>query len=242
MIMKTHRGRDRQAAESFRVQRAPFIESLYEHIQRCGPEQLSQALNVYIAALDGMGLPMPVAAGFLQVETLLTVSRLMQDSGSSESDALDAVECARFDRMEDGLERCCEWCYEQLKTAMEYRSRYNGRTGNPGIARARYFLDRHYTDPDLMLKDTAAEAGMSNSRFSTLFAREMGCTFTEYVMRLRIERACVLLQETQNKIVQISAQVGYNDPHYFSWAFRKYMNMTPTEYREKARAEEEQER
>lgn len=211
------------------------MESLYDHVQRCEPEELSQALNVYIAALEAMGLPGPVAASFMQVETLLAVSMLMQDSGCGEDAVLESVDCPRFDAMEDGFAQCCAWSFGQLKTALEYRSRYNGRTGNPGIARARYYLDRHYADAGLMLKDTAAEAGMSNSRFSTLFAREVGCTFTEYVTRLRIERACALLRETQDKIAQIAARVGYNDPHYFSWAFRRYMGATPTEYRERER-------
>ena len=219
--------------EAFRVQRTALSDSLYGHLQHSDAEHLSQALNVYIAGLEDMRLPEPVAASYLQVETLLAVSMLMQDSGCGEDAVLRDVECPRFDAAEDGFPRCCAWSYKLLKDALEYRSRYNGRTGNPGIARARYFLDRNYAEPDLMLKDTAAEARMSVSRFSTLFAREMGCTFTEYITRLRIEAACALLRDTQNRISLIAADVGYNDSHYFSWVFRRNMGMTPTEYRER---------
>lgn len=230
--MMQQQGQQAGSSGPFRVQRATLADSLYGHLQHSDADHLSQALNVFIARLEDMRLPEPVAASYLQVETLLAVSMLMQDSGCGEDASLMDVECPRFDLEEDGYTACCAWSYRLLKEALEYRSRYNGRTGNPGIARARYFLDRHYTEPDLMLKDTAAEARMSVSRFSTLFAREMGCTFTEYITRLRIQAACALLRDTQSKISKIASDVGYNDPHYFSWAFRRHMGMTPTEYRE----------
>ena len=223
--------------DSYKIARAAAPDGLYACVQHCDVADLSQALNVYIAELEGMKLPEPVATAHLQVEALLAVSQLMQDSGSADDAVLDDVVCPRFDAARDGFARCSAWAYELLKAAVEYRSRYNGRTGNLGIARARYFLDRHFTDPDLMLKDTAAEAGMSGSRFSTMFAREMGCTFTEYVTRLRIEKACALLRDSTIRIAKIAQEVGYNDPHYFSWIFRKNMGMTPTEYREGGRGE-----
>ena len=79
--------------------------------------------------------------------------------------------------------------------------------------------------------DVAAAVGMSNSRFSTVFAQESGKTFTEYLTWLRIERAKELLQSSEKRSSQIALEIGYNDSHYFSYLFKKNVGMTPGEYR-----------
>ena len=62
-----------------------------------------------------------------------------------------------------------------------------------------------------MLQDAAKAAGMSNSRFSTVFAQEMGVTFTEYLTGLRMAKAKELLRATQLRSSEISTAVGYSD-------------------------------
>lgn len=220
---------------SFPVKRLIPLNSLYGYIRQCEPDTLSQALNLYISALESLALPDAVAASYLEVDALLAAARILQDSGCADDAMPVDLTCPKFGALPDGFLRCCEWCYTLLHCVLEYRNRYNGRTKNLSIARARYYIDRHFTDPDLMLKDAATEAKMSCSRFSTVFAREMGCTFTEYVTNLRMEKARKLLAETPLRVAQIAAAVGYNDAHYFSWIFRKVTGTTPTDYRESDR-------
>lgn len=98
-------------------------------------------------------------------------------------------------------------------------------------AEARLWLSQNYTNANLMLQDAAQAVGMSNSRFSTVFAQETGNTFTEYLTMLRLNRAKELLRETDRKSGQIALDVGYNDSHYFSYLFKKNTGMTPGEYR-----------
>ena len=98
-------------------------------------------------------------------------------------------------------------------------------------ARAKMYLSEHYQDGNLMLQDVAAAVGMSNSRFSTVFAQECGKTFTEYLTGLRLEKARELLKTTEKRSSQIAFEVGYNDSHYFSYQFKKNVGMTPGEYR-----------
>ena len=98
-------------------------------------------------------------------------------------------------------------------------------------ARARMYLAEHYQNGNLMLQDAAAAVGMSNSRFSTVFAQECGKTFTEYLTGLRLEKAKELLKNTDRRSSQIALEVGYNDSHYFSYLFKKNVGMTPGEYR-----------
>ncbi len=98
-------------------------------------------------------------------------------------------------------------------------------------AKARLYLADHFTNSSLMLQDVARAVGMSCSRFSTVFAQENGKTFTEYLTRLRLEKAKELLRETDRRSSQIALESGYNDAHYFSYIFKKNEGMTPGEYR-----------
>ena len=93
------------------------------------------------------------------------------------------------------------------------------------------YLAEHYQNGNLMLQDAAAAVGMSNSRFSTVFAQQSGKTFTEYLTALRLNRARELLRETEKRTAEIAFEVGYNDAHYFSYLFKKNLGLTPSEYR-----------
>ena len=75
---------------------------------------------------------------------------------------------------------------------------------------------------------------MSNSHFCTIFSQEMGVTFTEYLTELRMNRAKELLRTTQMRSSDIAYAVGYNDPHYFSYLFKKHTGMTPRDFRREA--------
>jgi len=59
----------------------------------------------------------------------------------------------------------------------------------------------------------------------------MGQTFTEYLTRVRMERAKQLLGSTADRSAQISLAVGYNDPHYFSYLFKKQVGISPRDFR-----------
>ena len=97
--------------------------------------------------------------------------------------------------------------------------------------KARLYMSQHFSDSNLMLQDVARAVGMSESRFSTVFAQESGKTFTEYLTGLRLGRAKELLASTDMRSSQIALDVGYNDAHYFSYLFKKNTGMTPGEYR-----------
>ena len=72
---------------------------------------------------------------------------------------------------------------------------------------------------------------MSDSRFSAVFGQQMGMTFTEYLTTLRMSKAKELLSATAMRSSEIAQAVGYNDPHYFSYLFRKHTGMTPSDFR-----------
>lgn len=68
---------------------------------------------------------------------------------------------------------------------------------------------------------------------SKVFKSETGESLGDYIIRIKMERARYLLQHTNRKIYEITAELGYQNPQYFSRMFKKYYGMTPNEYRER---------
>jgi AraC-like DNA-binding protein len=77
----------------------------------------------------------------------------------------------------------------------------------------------------------AAELGMSESRFSRFFRKATGNTFTDFVNRVRISRACQLLMDTDQQITLICYEVGFNNVANFNRRFLEAKGMTPSEFR-----------
>lgn len=100
------------------------------------------------------------------------------------------------------------------------------------INQAITFIDGHFTDPDMSLNRVAAEVALSPAHFSTIFSQAVGKTFIEYLTDQRINLAKKLLRETNKKLATIAIEIGYNDPNYFSFLFKKKQNISPKEYRQ----------
>jgi two-component system response regulator YesN len=105
------------------------------------------------------------------------------------------------------------------------------------IQQAREYIDSHYMDPDISLNEVSAQVYLSPSHFSVVFSQETGETFKEYVTGIRIKKAKELLRTTSLRSYEISLQIGYNNPHYFSYLFRKNTGLSPTEFRLQAQIE-----
>jgi len=88
-------------------------------------------------------------------------------------------------------------------------------------------------DPRQKLRpvDLARQIRLSVSRLQHLFKQEMGMTIVEYQRRLRLDRACSLLETTQLSVKQIAAQVGAQDSSHFIRDFTKYKGLSPRRYR-----------
>jgi two-component system response regulator YesN len=92
------------------------------------------------------------------------------------------------------------------------------------------FIEENYTNPELRINMVASEVGLSKSYFSIVFKEAAGSSFTDYLTDFRIEKAKTLLSNTNYRSYEISYMVGYNNPTYFSSAFKKQTGMTPSGY------------
>ena len=83
----------------------------------------------------------------------------------------------------------------------------------------------------LSLEIVSDEVGFNTTYFSTVFKKETGNTFSEYLLNLRMEKAKELLRETKKPVSTICVEVGYNDVKHFTKNFAKYTSLKPKEYR-----------
>lgn len=107
------------------------------------------------------------------------------------------------------------------------------------VQKACDFIKENFNTPDISLNTVAAHVSLSPTHFSTIFAQEMSVTFIDYLTGARMEKVKELLVTTDEKIVSIAFSVGYNEPNYLSYIFKKREGLTPKEYRtmKKAKAE-----
>ena len=75
---------------------------------------------------------------------------------------------------------------------------------------------------------------MSRTYFSSLFSQTHGITFSEYIERLRISNACMLLITTGRAVVDIALESGFSSLSTFNSAFKKHCGKTPSQYRSDA--------
>ena len=118
-----------------------------------------------------------------------------------------------------------------LKKIIGVRDTISGRRYLDIIEIAKDQIRKTYMSDEISLNTIAAEVGMSPSYFSSIFSKEMGKTFVEYLTEIRMDRAKELLMCSSMKTSEIGYEVGYKDPHYFSYIFKKTQNCTPKEFR-----------
>ena len=104
---------------------------------------------------------------------------------------------------------------------------------NATIFMIKEYISKNYQNENLSVKDISEHVHFSASYVCTFFKNETGKTLNQYLMEYRMEKAKKLLQDPRYRIAEISAKIGYNDGNYFGKSFKKYVGLSPSEYREK---------
>lgn len=96
---------------------------------------------------------------------------------------------------------------------------------------AKKLVEEHFREPDLSVESICKELHVSSSYFSKIFKQETETTFLNYLISRRMEEAKMLLKMTDYKSHVIGTMVGYPEPNYFSYVFKKHCGISPVKYR-----------
>ena len=97
------------------------------------------------------------------------------------------------------------------------------------VAAAKQYVNSHILER-VSVQDVAAAIGITPNYLSSLFKRQLGQNFMDYVNATKIKYACTLLQDGKHMVYEVSHMLGYDNAYYFTKVFKRYMKMTPTEY------------
>lgn len=122
---------------------------------------------------------------------------------------------------------------EEMQAIFQQIAQGGAALSHPTSTLARHalaYLLQNYAEA-LSRADVARAVGVTENYLTQIFRQEIGITPWEFLTRLRIQRSGDLLRATENSITSIAADVGFDDPAYFSRVFRKQMGVSPQEYR-----------
>jgi two-component system response regulator YesN len=117
------------------------------------------------------------------------------------------------------------------KEASEHVQKNRLKKKNSIIEEVKEHISQEFHNPDISLASVSSKYHLNSSYLSRIFKQETGQNFTDYLLKLRMEAAVNLLNETDWKAYQIAEKVGIKDPYYFSNCFKKVTGVSVQEYR-----------
>lgn len=103
------------------------------------------------------------------------------------------------------------------------------------VHKAKTYVKENYKDSQININGVCNYLHLSPTYFSFIFKKETKTTFINYVTQIRMEAAKELLRITNLKSFEIAEKVGYSEPNYFSYSFKKKFGVSPSEYRNSAK-------
>lgn len=206
------------------------LSGLFKMIRLGSEEDVVKAAMAYLhqASLKGRTLQQ------YHVEIMELISALYRFAVNHEIDleAFPGDMKTLYARILDmGAEALQKWLTDISLSFHEQLRNARNQSTKSFVSAAKEYVHNNYTDESLSLDRVCQDLGVSNSYFSTLFKKKTGKSFIGYLTDYRMDQASRLMIETNDKSYIIARQVGYTDPNYFSYVFKRRFGVSPSRYR-----------
>lgn len=209
----------------------PYIQKILKKIKMGEMEPLQEVIDEFIKALSESKMSLQKYR-ILIMELITEIFRF----GANNQMNLEAIFGEDNDVYTQAMqlespEALGKWlqdnCLKMQRQVLNERS----DTTKSFVTRAIEYVKEHYADQDLSIETICGYLNVSAAYFSTVFKKETGKTFVNYLTDYRMEEAVELLLTQNEKTYVIAEKVGYSDPNYFSYVFKKQFGMSPSKYK-----------
>lgn len=183
----------------------------------------------FFEGLDSATVKSLLMRQYVVVDAFLKVSDFIKSIGGDLQILEQVTENKETLATEKGAE---DYICRLLETAISEREGISKDKNGKHVSDIIEYIEANYTNEELNLNMVAEYVNFSPSHLSAIFSQETGKTFIKYLTDLRIKKAKELLRCTSMRSSEICEAVGYKDPHYFSYLFKKNVGLSPIEYRE----------
>lgn len=189
-------------------------------------------VDEYFATLGEKNIHSLIFRQYVTVDIYFAANAMLEELGCEPG--ILAERCGDFQKNPEifsSVDLAKSYIKSLLETTVELREGFSRKKYSTLLKNARNYIEQNYDNEDISLNTVAASVNLSPNHFSTVFSQETGQTFIEYLTYVRMEKAKKLLRSTSMRTAEIAFAVGYKDPHYFSYLFKKTQECTPREFR-----------
>lgn len=209
-----------------------YINELENLLRGGGRQELEDFLNRIFDRIEKENMAV-TALHFMMVQLVSAVFRIVYSV--VEKDAVTELQCNAPLLAGDAMEnialihsRYIAFCLRARDLIAEQRKKSSTVLCDKALG----IIESQYMNPDISLVSVSNEIAVSPNYLSALIRKSTGKTFIDLLTQKRIEAAKDLLLCTNMKIKEISEKCGYNDQHYFSYCFKKYIGLSPNAYKQ----------
>lgn len=199
-------------------------------LQNASTQEVSSFVEEYIHSMSD-ALDSGPFCQYLMLSFRFTATQFVQSLNISQKAFLEKLKCLDMVGQNVTVSDLRRYLSDVLLRAIELRDQAAGNQYRSLLKEAVSYIDANYQREDISLNRVAKEVNISANYLSAVFSQEMGTTFVEYLTAKRMEKARELLRTSDLRSGEIAVTVGYKDPHYFSFLFKKTQGCTPRDYR-----------
>ena len=202
-------------------------EDLISAIKFGGEDKIVEAVGQLAAKIDEVRVHSRQYQAYM-LRILTCIMDLMQQYEISLSGLENFLEI--ISKIKDG-DSFKQWMVGICNNISHGMQQKRESTSKQIIKEAKDYILSNYVNPELSLEIICRHLHLSPAYFSSLFKKETGQTYINYLTDIRLNKAVELLSTTDEKTYMIAEKVGYLEQNYFSYVFKKKFGVSPTKYR-----------
>ncbi len=204
-------------------------ERIYNFFSSGTGEEIDRFIDQLLHSVEGEAVSLKLFCRYLAMTVYLAAAEYL-DSIGCRTESFRSLGLRPNDSVSTP-EEARQYVRQVMRQTIELRDGESKKQQSDLLNQAIEFIDAHYKEESLSLDRVAKKVNISPNYFSAIFSQEVGLTFIEYLTGKRIDEAKRMLLQTDKRSGEIALAVGYKDPHYFSFVFRKVTGCSPSEYR-----------